>query len=96
MSGGSYEYLYGKFAEDWLSGVPVAAQQMADRLAALGYHDAAVETNALIAQARAAHARMEASLTRLTDVWKAVEWFDSSDWGLDSVEAAIAKYRGES
>ena len=95
MSGGSYDYLCHKFAEDWLSGVPESAQRMADRLAELGYHDAAVETNTIIAVARAAAARMQAHLDRMEPVWKAVEWMDSGDWGPDKVAEAIASYRGD-
>lgn len=32
---------------------------------------------------------------RLNDVMKAVEWYDSSDSGIDRVDEAIKKYRGE-
>lgn len=95
MSGGSYDYLCYKETDDWLAGVPERAQQMGDRLAELGYPDAALETATAILAARAARVRMEAILRRMQPVWKAVEWMDSGDWGPDDLAAAVAEYRGE-
>jgi hypothetical protein len=92
VSGGSYDYLYAK--DFWLN-VPGELQEMADRLTGLGFHDAAVETNQFRLELQAANARIEAHQKRLADVWKAVEWTDSSDWGPDSIDRAIAAYRGE-
>lgn len=93
MSGGSYDYLCHKFAEDWLAGPPYQAQQMADRLAVLGYHDAAVAMNDLIAQVRIARARIEPLVDRLQPVMKAVEWMDSGDWTADAVASAVEEFR---
>ena len=94
MSGGSYEYLFIKDATDLLRGNE-HLQPMADRLAALGYMDAAKETNDLIVELRIVEARLEARVDRLRDVWKAVEWLDSMDSGPEAVAEAVAQYRGE-
>jgi len=93
VSGGSYGYLLWKDPSDWVSGPPPEAQQMADRLAALGYHDAAVAMNGLIIEARVCRARLEAYIYRLSEVMKAVEWLDSGDYGPGDLADAVAKFR---
>lgn len=93
MSGGSYDYLYRRDVSEWLAGPPADAQRMADRLAELGYHDAAVAMNDLIVQSRIAKARMEPLLVRLAPVMKSVEWLDSGDWGQDSIDKAMEEFR---
>jgi hypothetical protein len=95
MSGGSYEYLCWKQPRELLAKQD-AVQQMADRLAGLGYaRDAAKETQAFLLTLRQFENRIEAMQDRLSDVWHAVEWWDSGDSGEDGVRAALAKYRGE-
>jgi hypothetical protein len=87
MSGGSYNYLcYRSHGLDVQRGDVVA---MADRLFQLGHVAEAEATRRcldLLDQA-------EAAATVLEDVWKAVEWADSGDRGLDDVEGEVAKLR---
>jgi hypothetical protein len=93
MSGGSYNYLCYKQADDILENLG-NLQDMADRLAGLGYaEDAATETQELLLIIRQYQNRINASLKRLTDVWRAVEWWDSSDSGEESVKKALENYR---
>ena len=95
MSGGSFNYLCHKDASDLLTGGLGDAQDMGDALASLGYaQDAAKETFALIAAVRAAQARLDAFLERLQPVWKAMEWWQSCDWGENDLKRALAEYRG--
>jgi hypothetical protein len=69
---------------------------MADRLAGLGYaEDAAKETEELLVLLSQWNVRADVRLKRLADVWKAVEWWDSCDWGEEHVREALATYRGE-
>lgn len=86
MSGGSFDYLYLK------DDLPkYALEQMADELDALaaegvpGAAEAAAETRRYIAPEHAVPIR---------DVWHAVEWWRSSDWGKDDVLEALGEYKG--
>jgi len=93
MSGGSYDYLYSKDVEDLLH-TQETIQNMADRLAGLGYaSDAAKETQELLLTLRQFENRISAMKERLSDVWHSVEWWDSCDSGEDSVKNALEKYR---
>jgi hypothetical protein len=95
MSGGSFNYLCHKDAAELLQGGTHDAAEMGDALAVLGYApDAAEETHALIAEVRAAEARLNASLHRLRPVWKAMEWWQSCDWSENDFKRALAEYRG--
>ena len=80
MSGGSHNYMSLRYPEcsiDDLDG-------MIARLRELGYADAADASERVLVCGPS---------DALRDVWHAVEWFDSCDWGLDSVERAIAAWR---
>lgn len=91
MSGGSYNYLAIKANNQDLCLVPDDLQRMADRLAGLPYATkAATDTAKVIEHLKAAQSHAE----KVADVWYAVEWWDSGDWGEDQVKEALAKYEG--
>lgn len=95
MSGGSYDYLFVRDADEIFSRSE-ELRKMADRLAALGYaQDAAQETEDLICIMRQYEVRANTRIRRLSGVWKAVEWWDSGDSGEDGLIKALADYRGE-
>lgn len=92
MSGGSFNYLCFEDAED----LPRKLSDMRDMAAALtslGAHDAAGETEDMIAIVEHCHRRLKTRLYRLQQVWQAVEWRQSGDWGDDAVREALEKYR---
>lgn len=96
MSGGSHNYLCYKddsdlFKYDTLEDM----ENMASRLIELGFEDAAKETLNLKYTIQQAMVRSQVMKDRLQDVWKSVEWLDSSDSGIDSLNKAIEKYRSE-
>ena len=94
MSGGSYDYICFDVVRD-LMDKQQQIQNMADRLARLGYaHDAAQETQELLLTIRQFENRIEAMQGRLVMLWKAVEWWDSGDISEDGVQRALARYRG--
>lgn len=94
MSGGSYDYLCHKSADELLA-MEEQLQKMADRLAALGYaNDAAAETMDTLLEVRRVKNRINARIDRLAHVWRAVEWWDSCDSSEDGVTQALALYRG--
>ncbi|MFD0853580.1 hypothetical protein ACFQ07_15190 [Actinomadura adrarensis] len=97
MSGGSYDYLYV-----WTNDIQqlIARRHhlkaMAERLAGLPYaRDAAIETERIAAALERLEIQVTARAEALDDVWKAVEWWDSGDWGEDAVKKALAEYRGD-
>lgn len=91
MSGGSYNYLC--YRTEHIGARKGDLDAMADRLKELVRRDpvmmaawtATRRVQSLLAQA-------EQAASELTDVWKAVEWYDSSDWGLDQVVQAGEEY----
>ncbi len=93
MSGGSFDYLCYKDAEQLFRCGQL--EEMVTELTDMGYIDAAKETFALKTLIEQTKVRMEVYLDRLRPVWKAVEWYCSGDSGMDAVEEAIKKYRGE-
>lgn len=95
MSGGSYEYLCFKDSRDILD-AEEQLQQMADRLAKLGYaSDAAKETEDTLLLIRQFRNRLDARIERLSGVWKGIEWWDSGDRGEEEFKRDLAEYRGE-
>ncbi|CAL9597182.1 hypothetical protein [Streptomyces sp. enrichment culture] len=94
MSGGSYNYLYQACDLEDLQARQHDLQDMAERLAGLGYaQDAAAETEELLLLFRQWQIRAGVRIRRLEKVWKAVEWWDSADRTEDAVKAALAEYR---
>lgn len=91
MSGGSYNYLCFKDADDILGRIQ-DLRDMANRLDGL-CPEAAAETRAIFDGPRSLYAELEKRIERLGPLWKAVEWRDSSDWGQDQLDQAIADFR---
>jgi hypothetical protein len=85
MSGGSYDYLcFSEFAE-----APEPLRRMAERLAGLPYAaKAAADTAGIVDMLGEAARRAE----RLNDVWHAIEWWDSGDYGEDEARKVLAAY----
>lgn len=96
MSGGSYGHLYAVLDLADLTEQRNSLEEMAARLAGLGYaQDAARETEELLVLMRQWETRAHVRLRRLADVWHAVEWWDSGDSSEDRVHRALATYRGD-
>lgn len=90
MSGSSYDYL---FTKDLREVDLDMLEAMAARLDELGYRDLASATRAAAVRVVAAMDWYESRRRNLQDVWKAVEWLDSGDWGPEQVEATVARWR---
>lgn len=96
MSGGSYNYLCWAQDLDDINGKRYVLREMADRLAGLGYaQDAAAETEELLVLLQQWEVRAGVRIKRLSDVWHAVEWWDSNDSSEDAVREALVNYRGD-
>lgn len=70
-------------------------ENMARRLTELKVHDAAMETESVLAYIQHAERQINARISRLSSVWKAVEWVASSDWGKDRFEKVLEEYRNQ-
>ena len=82
MSGGSYEYLY---MQEWSRHVN-ELRRMKDRLYELGYPEASDMTANYISTLEELDGN-----ERLRNLWMAVEWKDSGDYGMEQVHDAAAK-----
>lgn len=83
MSGGSFEYMCWQDwhpTEDQLVAMVDAIEQIAP------YSEAARQTRGLLARLR----QIDAS--GLRDVWRAVEWWKSGDWGEDQAVEEIERF----
>lgn len=94
MSGGSFNYLCHTWDFDALASKQGDLEAMSRALAELGYaKDAARETEELLVMLRQWENQAIVRVERLREVWKAVEWWRSSDYSEDDVKEALAEYR---
>lgn len=94
MSGGSWNYLYNKDIDELMNGSSTEIlQDMADRLNSAGFEDVAKDTQRLVEYIKSASIRIETLFETLSPVFKAVEWFDSGDWGEETLNNEVLKYR---
>ena len=102
MSGGSFDYLYCLDAEELLD--PYQGnmlEYMIKALGELGYaDDAARESRELLATIRESQAiikreqdKVQVGINRLKDVWHAMEWYASCDYGEDTFKEVLEKWR---
>ena len=90
MSGGHYDYLFLKEIEDLFHTEHLT--EMAERLSELNMGVAAEETEKIIVTLRIFRNRMQAMLDKVRPVWYAVEWLDSGDSSIESVNKAYEKF----
>jgi len=92
MSGGSYAYLYCKEVEELFKEIGYI-DDMCEELEKMDYIDVARDMRRLSEYIKTAYNRIDVLAEQLRPIMKAVEWYRSSDYGLDDVEKAVAKYR---
>lgn len=94
MSGGSYDYLCFKEADE-LFNSESSIKEMFDALAGLGYaEDAARATMDLLLEVRRSRVCLQAMKDKLEPVWKAIEWWHSCDTSEDDLKRSLDEYRG--
>lgn len=104
MSGGSFNYLCVKSAEEILAN-PDSLFEMAEWLNTHYPKSwAALNTNLVVTRIKEIQTELDifttkmqdlqpdAMVNKLSDVWHDIEWFESNDYGKDRVEAAIQEY----
>lgn len=87
MSGGSYSYICWKGSSD-IGGYRQEVGRMAARLDGLGYHVIAADTRAVLAKLD----ELDAMLSPMERPWRAIEWWDSHDWGEDQAREWLDEY----
>jgi hypothetical protein len=92
MSGGSWNYLFCKDADEILGDVSTM-QAMRDRLVQLGAESTVVSDMKSIIE-HLEIARLIGDSAPMRRVWKEVEWKDSGDHGIERVRQAIWEYIG--
>lgn len=92
MSGGSLNYLYCKEPHELFQYVE-DMERVEATLLAEGYKDIALDVRRLIECVRTAENRISVLRDKLGDVFHAVEWYMSADYGKDDMLAALNKYR---
>ena len=92
MSGGSFNYLYCKEPADMMNEV-TTIEDMSESCIRMGYADIAKDLTRLAEYIKSAYIRIEVLTEQLSEVMRAVEWYQSCDIGEESLAKAIEKYR---
>lgn len=94
MSGGSYNYLCYKEPEELICGHNIVyLEEMCKLLLELKYDDIARDMQRLIEYCKTAYNRIAVLSHQLNDVMHAIEWYESSDYGTDTLIEHLEKYR---
>ena len=92
MSGGSLNYLCYKEPEELFNHV-ADMEEVEATLLAEGYVDIAQDVRRLIEYTQTAKIRIGVLHRNLADVFHAVEWYHSADYGKDTMLEAFNRYR---
>lgn len=93
MSGGRYNNLWSADAPHLFENFQHLAT-IRDRLAELGHNEASIATGIVVLQMEDLCKTLEYWMekNRLSEVWKAVEWLDSGDYGPEQVQEAVSDF----
>lgn len=92
MSGGSLNYLCYKEAAELFEHVR-EMEEVEEFLIERNYQDIAADVRRLIEYVKSAENRIKVLAEQLNDVFHAVEWRLSADYGDDTVKKHLEKYR---
>ena len=92
MSGGSLDYLYCKEPEELFIHTG-EIEEVEDILLRYGYTDIARDVRRLIEYIKSAYVRIDVLSEQLKDVFHAVEWRESCDYGDDDLIKHLELYR---
>lgn len=96
MSGGSFNYLYCKTLSETMGSIGDLREMVELLEKEFPYSPATIDTRAIydvLRRMEDAWDEPDGEVQRLAKVWHAVEWWQSNDWGINSVEAHVAGYR---
>lgn len=92
MSGGSFNYLCYKQIEDLFTNVD-DLEDMQKALIKYGYEDIAEDTQRLIEYIKSAKCTIGVLKDMLQPVFHAVEWYESADYGKETMIEVLEEYR---
>lgn len=92
MSGGSLNYLYNREPNELFDYVH-EMEQVEDELIRQGAEDVAKDVRRLIEYVKSAEVRISVLLEQLEDIFHAVEWYHSADYGKTTLQEHIEQYR---
>lgn len=92
MSGGSLNYLYNKDPEELFHYISEMEEAEAE-LIRQGAEDIARDVRRLIEYVKSAEIRIGVLSKQLNDIFHAVEWYRSADYGQDTLLKHIEQYR---
>ena len=92
MSGGSLNYLYCADTNDLINRIS-DLKEVERELISLEYADVAKDVRRLIEYCLTAQNRIDVLFEQLEDVFHSVEWWKSSDIGLDDLKRHLEQYR---
>lgn len=92
MSGGSFNYLCYKQIEDLFTSVD-ELEDMQKALIKYGYEDIAEDTQRLIEYIKSAKCTIGVLKDMLQPVFHAVEWYESADYGKETMIEVLEEYR---
>lgn len=95
MSGGSFNYLCYTHEADEIMGRVDELDEMREYLIKYGYEDIAKDTQRLIEYIKSSRIVIETLADMLSDVFHAVEWRVSGDYGEDRMIEELEKYRNK-
>ena len=94
MSGGSFNYLYCKDTEEFFALDSInSLVDMAVILKKEGYEDVSKDVLRFVGYIKSARTEVDILRKQLKDVIHSVEWFDSHDYGEDTLKEHIEMYR---
>lgn len=94
MSGGSYNYLFCKETADLFCATSLQDMEAIEaQLLSCGYKDIAKDVRRLIEYINSAENRISVLHKQLKDVFHAVEWYDSGDYGKATLQKKLEEYR---
>lgn len=92
MSGGSLDYLYCKEPEELFNHLS-EIEDVEDECRRHNFEDIARDCRRLIEYIKSAYIRIEVLSKQLKDVFHAVEWYQSADYGEDDLIKHLETYR---
>lgn len=92
MSGGAFNYLCYKEIEEIFNHIG-DLEDMRESLIKYGYEDIAKDTQRLIEYIKSAECVIGTLKDMLEPVFHAVEWYESADYGKDTMIEVLEKYR---
>lgn len=93
MSGGSLGYLYCKTEADEIMRHIDEMERAEAELIERGYIDIARDVRRLIEYCKSAQIRIEVLMSNLKEVFHAIEWYISADYGEDTLIKKLNEYR---